>query len=126
MRYLSVPCLLLLLLFSQSAEAAQISFATETGGTPPLLGLEFGIDSNGTSFLLNTSNGCPGQPTGVIPGDLVADDGSAPYGTAITRHEFTTDSSQELFDEDFEVGTFFGANSRPFTFSFAGSSSGGG
>ena len=50
MRYLSVPCLLLLLLFSQSAEAARISFATENCGTPPLLGLEFGIDSTGTSF----------------------------------------------------------------------------
>ena len=34
MRYLSVPCLLLLLLFSQSAEAARISFATENCGTP--------------------------------------------------------------------------------------------
>ena len=126
MRYLSVPCLLLLLLFSQSAEAARISFATENCGTPPLLGLEFGIDATGTSFLLNTSNGCPGQPTGVIPGDLVADDGSAPYGTAITSLDLTITSSQELFDEDFEVGTFFGANSRPFTFSFVGSSPGGG
>lgn len=125
MRYLSVPWLLVLLLFSQSAEAARISFATENCGTPPLLGLEFGIDANGTSVLLNVNNGCPTAPL-AIPGDLVGDDGSAPYGTTITSLDLTIASSQELFDEDFEVGTFFGANSRPFTFSFAGSSPGGG
>ena len=126
MRYLSVPWLLLLLLFSQSAEAAQISFATENCGTPPLLGLEFGIDSNGTSVLLNTSNGCPGQPTGVIPGDLVGDDGSPFYGTAITSLDLTITSSQVLTGANFTVGDFFDPNSRAFTFSFAGSSSGGG
>ena len=69
MRYLSVPWLLLLLLFSQSAEAAQISFATENCGTPPLLGLEFGIDSTGNVVAaVLTPDGCPCPADRCYPG----------------------------------------------------------
>lgn len=119
--------LLPLLLFAQSAEAARISFATENCGTPPLLGLEFGIDENGTSVLLNsTTNGCPTplDVNGVIPGELVGDDGTL-YGTSLTSIDLTITSTQILDEDDFEAGNFF-SSSLPFTFSFASSTSGGG
>jgi hypothetical protein len=96
MRFLSVAWLLPLLLFSHAAEAARISFATADCGTPELLGLQFGIDANGTL-----------------------------YGTSLTNIDLTIDSSQILTEDDFEVGSFF-TSSLPFTFSFAASTSGGG
>jgi hypothetical protein len=128
MRYLRVLwslALLPVLLFAQSAEAARISFATENCGTPDLLGLEFGIDSTGTSVLLNTADGCPTFPNSVIAGEIAAD--GTLYGTSITNIDLTIDSDQSLTTAQFTSGNFFDLDS-PFSvsFSFAPFTGGGG
>jgi hypothetical protein len=131
MRYLSVAWLLPLLLFGQSAEAARISFASGNCGTPPLLGVEFGIDAGGTSVSLDMTVGCPTLFPGdnsVIPGDLVGDGGAPLYGTEINSIDLTITSTQTLALTDFEEpGGFFGLDdSLDFSFTFAPGSGGGG
>lgn len=128
MRHLSVAWLLpLLLLFGQSAEAARISFVTKDCGTPPLLGLEFGIDATGTSIVLDTADECPTEGPNVIAGDLVGDDDSPFYGPLISSLDLTIISSQELELSDFDgPGDFFGTSSLGFSFTFAPTTAGGG
>ena len=89
MRYLSVAWLLPLLLFSQSAEAARISFATENCGTPPLLGLEFAVDADTDSLAVLTPGGtlCPTN-TSFLPGAVVDGQGAPLYGTQINSVQF--------------------------------------
>ena len=75
MRYLSVAWLLSLLLSSQSAAAATISFASGNCGTDPLLGLTFTVLPGGT-----VSGGtvlCPGAAVGAMATGL----GTPLYGS---------------------------------------------
>jgi PEP-CTERM motif-containing protein len=127
MRYLRVLWMLPVLLLAHTAEAARISFATENCGTPPLLGLEFGIDENGTSVLLDsTTNGCPTpfNVNSVIPGD-VGTSTSPLYGTSITNIDLTISSTQALTADDFSEGNFFD-NDISFDLSFTPFTGGGG
>ena len=124
-RYLSVLTVLPLLLFSQAAEAARISFATKDCGTPPLLGLEFTIDANGE---IVEAEACP-QDTSFfgLPGDLVDDDDQSPlYGAQITSIDLTVISSTDLSLADFEAGEQYGADSLGFMLDFAAFDAGGG
>ena len=127
-RYLSVLTVLPLLLFSQMAEAARLSLATKDCGTPPLLGVTFGINPDGVSVLLDLDDACPGESFNVIPGDLVDDDTDAPlYGTSISTLDLTILSSQSLNLASFEEGDFFLTSSLGFSFTgFSSFDSGGG
>lgn len=125
-RYLSVLTVLPLLLFSQAAEAARISFATKECGTPPLLEVEFTIDALGVPA---EAEACPDpvDPAFGVPGDLVDDDDGTPlYGTTISSVDFTVLSSEDLDVADFGVGDFYGDDSLGFRFLFEPFDNGGG
>ena len=127
-RYLSVLTLLPLLLFSQAAEAARISFATKDCGTPPLLEVEFTIDLQGEPVLSSTADACP-DAFGV-PGDLYDEENSTPYyGSEVSTVELTISSTQSLTESDFFVGNAYDEldlNSLGFTLTFSPFNSGGG
>ena len=124
-RYLSVLTLLPLLLFSQAAEAARISFATKECGTPPLLEVEFTIDNLGVPA---EATACPDpfDPAFGVPGDLVDDEGTPLYGTTISSLDFAIFSSEDLDIADFGVGDFYGDDSIGFRFLFDAFDNGGG
>jgi hypothetical protein len=112
MRYLSVAWLLPLLLFSHAAEAARISFATENCGTPPLLGLEFAVDSATSSLTILTANGefCP-ENSSFVNGSVLDGEGDPLYGDTINSIQFfiATDTvfPSDFFEEDDESGINF-------------------
>lgn len=83
MRYLNIAWLVPLLLFSPSAEAATISFASGNCGTPPLLGLTFEILPGGT--VTGGTIACPDSAVGSLVDPVGT---SSLYGTEITSIGF--------------------------------------
>lgn len=94
-RYLSVLTLFPLLLLSQAAEAARISFATKDCGTPPLLGLEFtviDVEIDGDAVLSATTDECPTEAVG----SLVGDGGVPLYGLTVESIMIASDAFASL------------------------------